>query len=361
MKPYCVLSVDGGGIRGLHPATMLDGLARRFASRRQVAGLDVGKGFDLVVGTSTGGILACGLAYGCTPARLASMYRESGPRIFNGARMPGGWLGTLIWCLRHLRKPIHQSGTLRTALVKIFGSETLGTVYERRGIALCIPSLRLLNESPRVFKTGHLGPDFRRDDALSLVEVCLATAAAPIFLPLARVKETGNGTSEVFADGGLWMNNPTLVALLEALAVVPPEREIIIISLGTCPAIAGGNPAAIDVDRGLIGWGAGSKALELSMNAQAQASDFMLKSLVKELKRLGRQITVIRCHESKPSPEQSRHLSLDNASPEALGLLASLGENDAAETFRWVQDHNDIRGRALAAVFDAMPVKLNGQ
>src|SRR5438477_11696833 len=118
---FHVLAIDGGGIRGLYPACVLSGLMRRFATKRDAAALDVGKGFDLIAGTSTGGILGCGLAFGCSPSRLAHLYREKGPEIFDGKRMPEGGLGFLRWIWKHRRKPIHRSHGLRQALVEIFG------------------------------------------------------------------------------------------------------------------------------------------------------------------------------------------------------------------------------------------------
>ena len=359
MQVFTCLAVDGGGIRGLYSAAVLDCLMKRFAAKRNVSKLDVGKGFDLVAGTSTGGILACGLAHGCSPARLVELYQTCGPKIFSGSRLPSeGRAKFLAWAWRHRAAPIHNSdGCLRQSLVEIFGNETLATLYDRRSIAVCIPAIRLLNESPRVFKTGHLGAEYRRDDAMSVVDVCMATSAAPVFLPLASIKDGRNGTPEPYVDGGLWMNNPTLIAMLEALALTKPEQEIVIISVGTCPNHAGSVPGNVELDAGLIAWKGGSKALELSMNAQAQANAELTQRLAREFVKLNRKITVVRCHEGKLSSQHSAILSLDNASPEALDLLSSLAETDATETFRWVQDKNP-NGNALEAVFARMPVSL---
>ena len=360
MQPFRVLTIDGGGIRGLYSAALIQELALKFARTRSVAALDVGKGFDLIGGTSTGGIIACALAHGCSPKRIAKLYREAGQRIFSGERMPegnGGWLAKLrfaFWALKHRNRPIHGSEVLRGELEEIFGSATMGSLHQQRKIALCIPSVSLLRETPRVFKTAHLSPEHFRDDDIPLVDVCLATAAAPVFLPLARVAERPGAEPDVCADGGLWMNNPTPIALLEALAVTPAEREIQIISVGTCPAPAGGNPAAIPLNRGLAGWKVGSKALELSMNAQADAAHQLVKRMITQFNKLGRRITYVRCAETKPSSEQARDLALDNASDEALGLLAGFGAADATATYQWVQD-NDTRGAIIRDTFNSMP------
>ncbi|MBU6410221.1 MAG: patatin-like phospholipase family protein, partial [Verrucomicrobia bacterium] len=82
VKPCRVLTLDGGGMRGLYTATVLDVLAKHFAARRGVGALDIGKGFDLIVGTSTGGILATALAYGHPLKRVMDLYRIEGPKIF---------------------------------------------------------------------------------------------------------------------------------------------------------------------------------------------------------------------------------------------------------------------------------------
>src|SRR5688572_1992397 len=81
-RPFRVLSLDGGGMRGTYTATYLACLASTFARRRNLPGIDVGAAFDLIVGTSTGGIIACALAFGLSPADLVAFYRDHGPAIF---------------------------------------------------------------------------------------------------------------------------------------------------------------------------------------------------------------------------------------------------------------------------------------
>src|SRR5215475_657100 len=88
-KPFRVLSLDGGGMRGTYTATYLDRISGAFARRRGVPALDVGAAFDLIVGTSTGGIIACALAAGVPLSEIVELYRVHGPAIFR-RRLPAG-------------------------------------------------------------------------------------------------------------------------------------------------------------------------------------------------------------------------------------------------------------------------------
>ena len=81
-RPFRVLSIDGGGMRGLYAASYLSSLEKQYAATRKAAALDIGKGFDLVTGTSTGGIIACGLAAGIPVDNIAKLYRDYGGRVF---------------------------------------------------------------------------------------------------------------------------------------------------------------------------------------------------------------------------------------------------------------------------------------
>src|SRR5712692_9506401 len=81
-RPFRIVSLDGGGMRGVYTATYLGELADAFARKRRIPALDVGKGFDLIAGTSTGGIVACALAAGIPLRAVVSLYQEHGRAIF---------------------------------------------------------------------------------------------------------------------------------------------------------------------------------------------------------------------------------------------------------------------------------------
>lgn len=233
-KPYRVLSLDGGGMRGLYSATYLDLLAKGFSKQRGVDALDIGAGFDMIVGTSTGGILACALAAGVPLSEVINLYRSEGSKIFQ-SRIPGGI--NIEFGRQLLMRPTELNAgaqALRLALARALKEETVRQVYERRGIALAIPAVVMNSHGAWVFKSSHLEGSNGRDDDYKLVDVCMATSAAPIFRSLEALDFTnGYEGHHVFADGGLWANNPVLVALLDALRVTDGKGRIEIFCLGT--------------------------------------------------------------------------------------------------------------------------------
>src|SRR5580704_1635760 len=95
LPPFRVLSLDGGGMRGTYTATYLDRVVATFAKRRGVAALDIGAAFDLIVGTSTGGIIACALAAGVPLVDIVALYSEHGRSVFSRP-LPAGPVGFAI-------------------------------------------------------------------------------------------------------------------------------------------------------------------------------------------------------------------------------------------------------------------------
>lgn len=354
--PIHVLALDGGGMRGLYTASVLECLATRYSLAHELPRLDIGKGFDLILGTSTGAILAAGLASGLEISSVKKLYCEHGPRIFPDP-MPsfdrsmrlGGKLKFIAWCIRHAFRPGTDAKALEAALTSIFGDQTLGEVFASRNIGLCIPATTLHQHRPAVFKTGHLGPTFRRDDGKKIVDICLASAAAPVFLPLAESNGEIGGQRTVYADGGLWANNPVLIGLAEALAIATREQPIRILSLGTCPPPNG--ESVSHLQRGLLDWKVGAAALELSMNAQAAAANEQVNHLVRALRRHGTDVEIYRCHETPPSKSMASLVGLDRANPDSLKALIQHGAEDGTRAFQEVQ-RGTANGRLLEAIFE---------
>jgi hypothetical protein len=317
--PFRVLSLDGGGMRGTYTATYLDRVAATFAQRRTIDAIDIGGAFDLIVGTSTGGIIACALAAGVPLADVVDLYREQGAAIFRRP-LPVGLLGMPR---DHLGRPAAlEAGetSLRAALEKTLGQMTVREVYEARGIALAITAVEMSQHHAWVFKTPHFAATNHRDDGYTLVDLCLATSAAPIFRSMAAIDHAdarGKGYN-VFVDGGLWANNPVLVGLIEALDMAAPGQKIEIYCLGTCPMPAGEQIARDAVHRGLTQWKFGGDAAALAIDAQQFAYDHMAKKIARHLDH---PCTVVRFPSDKVPAALIPYLGLDDTRPEAINAL----------------------------------------
>ena len=203
-----ILTIDGGGINGVCPASFL-------ATVEDSIKDNVANYFDLIVGTSTGGIIALGLGLGLSAKEILAFYEESGPLIFGGNRL-------LRW-LRWFGISKYSKAPLKEALVACFGEQKLGDSKKR----LVIPSLNLENGKVYIYKTAH-HPRLERDHKEKAVDVALATAAAPTYFPTHR---SAAGTPLI--DGGLWANNPVGVSVVEAITVLDwPRDSLKVLSLG---------------------------------------------------------------------------------------------------------------------------------
>lgn len=218
MAKYRILSLDGGGLRGLITARLL----ARLNAHPQVAGwLDT---VDLFAGTSTGGILALGLACGKTPEEICTVYKERGGVIFDDS----------IWDnLRDLGKTVgadYSSKGLKAELKAVFGDLKLRDIPRK----VAIPTFDLDNEEvaakrtwkPKIFH-NFKGAD--SDGEQLVAHIAQYTSSAPTYFP----------SVDGYIDGGVYANNPSIVALAQAISRrnQPAERaalhEVVMLSLGT--------------------------------------------------------------------------------------------------------------------------------
>lgn len=217
-RDFRILSIDGGGIRGIYPAAFLAGLEDRY-----LGGASVARHFDLIAGTSTGGIIAIGLAAGLTGADLSDLYLGRGREIFPPPAP--GWFGALgrrIADIRQLFRYRYDRAALTRIVAETLGDRKFGQAQSR----LCIPSFDGRYGEVYIFKTPH-HPDFTADAYEPMTKVAAATAAAPIFF---RPLQDGGYT---FVDGGVWANNPIMIAVVDVLTCFDVPRENVrILSLG---------------------------------------------------------------------------------------------------------------------------------
>lgn len=358
---FRVLSIDGGGMRGVYTAEFLSVLERSFATKRGLPEgqfLDVGKGFGLIVGTSTGAMIGCGLAKGMAPAEMAKLYREQGAKIFP-VKMPSG-LGLDLLKQLYTRPGHLASGdaALRAALVSKFGDTTLRDIWEKRQIALAIPAVNMATYRSWVFKTPHDADTNHRDDKYTLVDVCMASSAAPLFRSLAAINRPGEAFHDVFTDGGLWANNPILVALTEALRILGDKDEAIeIFALGSCGKPEGEHIDREDVNRGLAAWQFGGGAAKVSISAQEFAFDNIARMLCKHLKK---KVRVLRFPSEKISGAMLQYLDLDETRPEGLDALTRQGRQDADMTNSQIQAGTED-GLLIKDLFDHLPINESGE
>ncbi|MFR1033172.1 MAG: patatin-like phospholipase family protein [Alphaproteobacteria bacterium] len=152
-KVFRVLSIDGGGMRGIYSANFLKTLACRFGKNGEY---DIGKKFDLIVGTSTGGILAIALANGITLDKIIELYKSKGKNIFPNPIPKKVSARALKWIIAGKKKRIEGQTFLKSSLKEIFFNKTLGEMYRIRGIAVCVPTINASTSSLWVFKTSHI-------------------------------------------------------------------------------------------------------------------------------------------------------------------------------------------------------------
>jgi patatin-like phospholipase/acyl hydrolase len=206
-NPFRILSLDGGGIMGAFPASVL-------ATYEQALGMRVIDCFDLIAGTSTGGIIAIALAMGATATEVCRFYKTEGPKIFPepkwGLRLSGWVRG-----FRTIFQPKFEAGPLRQAIQSVIGERQLKEAKTR----LVIPTYDMNTGKVYLFKTPHHA-NYIHHAGLPAVDAALATSAAPTYFPAHTIP--GRGT---FIDGGLWANCPTMVGLVEALDFLAKQPE----------------------------------------------------------------------------------------------------------------------------------------
>ena len=339
-------------MRGLYSAVYLASLTRRYAETRGVEELDIGKGFDLITGTSTGAIIACALAADVSLDRIVELYRKCGPSIFP-RKMPqefGVDLVRQIW-----KRPQYlRAGAiaLEKALVAELGETTLGEIWENRKIALAIPAVEMSHHRAWVFKTPHLSNSHHRDDNYRLVDVCLATTAAPIYRSMARIKIPDTSSHHVFVDGGLWANNPVLVGLIDALEVTGKGDRIEIFCLGSCPRPGGELIDSDDLDRGLVGWQFGGGAVSLSLDAQWFVFNQMARMLSQHVER---ECQIVRFPHGRVPVDFMKYLDLDETDSAAMAAMAAQAYADVNETLSCCGDIANSEGQLLHKLLNELP------
>lgn len=253
-----VLAIDGGGIRGIIPATILAALQ----SRR---GDDLWCHFDLIAGTSTGGIIALGIGTRAnngrpySPEQLVELYIQNGPAIFRK---------NLFTALRQWLRPKYSPEALDAALKKFFQD----TRFSSALTPLLVSSYDLRSQLPFFFKSHRIASDPTYN--WPVASIARATSAAPTFFPPLRLS-TGK-EDYVLVDGGVFVNNPSMAAYAEARWLYPQAENFVVVSVGT-----GDRQDSISYSHaknwGLLGWA--RQIVPVLMDSVSEAVDYELKSI----------------------------------------------------------------------------------
>lgn len=273
-QKFKILSIDGGGVRGYLSVSVLAHV-EAYLNAQRGENIPLGHRFDLIAGTSVGGLIALGLASGFSAADLRLRLEKLIPKVFGATSRRS----IICWLLR----PRYNASVLEQELRDLYGPRTLADLE----VDTCITSVSLMDGKPKMHKTSYLARNQGRLDT-PLVEVGLATAAAPTFFP---ARSSANWTKLV--DGGIAANNPSVVALIDAWQFEGPSKRGTpppLFNSGTGPgtvllSVGTGHPGPLPyndkrlVNGGLLPWMI-KPIYELLMLSQSQLADFQAKFLL---------------------------------------------------------------------------------
>ena len=205
-----ILSLDGGGVRGIFAAHLLNQMQR-------ILGINISETFDLIVGTSTGSIVAASVAANKDLSKLVDCYETSAQEIFK-RRL----------CRIGLFKSKYDINRLKTFLYQFFGDIKLGNIDK----PLILNATNVSTGSVHVFKSNYQGRlrngDYVRDKEVLLYQAILASCSAPTYFDPVRI------ANDLVCDGSLWANNPVLVGYVDAVRNFKKDPgSIRIFSIGT--------------------------------------------------------------------------------------------------------------------------------
>ena len=271
MSKEKILSIDGGGIRGIIPAMVL-------AKIEEMTSKPICKLFDFISGTSTGGIIALCLTKPSNnnqdiPAYRAqdivNLYVENGKKIFSS-----NIIHRITSC-NGLFDEKYSSHGIESLLKKYLGTSRLSDCLTH----VLIPSYEIGLRRPFFFKSWHAQNKNDRKHDFYLWQVARATSAAPTYFePFKLEKDNDNSEYYSFIDGGVFANNPAMCAYAEAKVIYKDIDDIMIVSLGT-GELTKSIPYDKAKDWGLAKWS--KPILDTIFDGESDTVDYQLRHLVK--------------------------------------------------------------------------------
>lgn len=302
---FRILALSGGGYLGLYSAALL-------AALEEQAGEPIGRRFDLVAGTSVGGITAAAVAFELPLSQLVAFFRDHGSEVFSPRARPTGTVGRLLDLSRSVLGPKYGNDALRALLDERLGAATFDDALH----PLLLPAVNVTRSLTKVFKTPHAKAS-RGDERVRVADAVLAACAAPAYFPSVPIGDA------LYADGGLFAVAPDQVALHEAEHFMGIDvARVRMLSLGT--ATVGYRPAeGVDADAGAVGWLSDGRLILTLIAVQQQHVMAMMED------RLGARYLRM----DAPWPAEAG-LGIDIATPQAAAVLTALAAQTLRETDR---------------------------
>jgi len=249
---FNILSVDGGGLRGIYAASIL-------LKMEEELNINFLEEFDLIIGTSTGAIIAAALAIGISAQTVVDLYLQQGGFIFK--KNFGGGIIT----------PKYNNNNLKEVLDEVFQDKMFSDVKTR----LMVTATNVSDGMPWVFKSAY-HERLTRDQGVKLADAVLSSCCAPIYFNPYEVND------QLLADGGLWANNPALAALTETLGhhIDIKKYKIRILSIGSGVSVKSYPLDWVDKKWGLARWGTG--LIDVIFNMQSFSVERYLGALMNE-------------------------------------------------------------------------------
>lgn len=304
-KNFKILSIDGGGIKGLYSAVILADFEERHGK--------LSNHFDLICGTSTGGIIALALAAGIPAKEVVNLYKDQGPLIFpykNKAQFNWHKIKQAILTSKYKDKD------LKNALEKVFGEKTIGDCE----VNVLIPISNITTGKPFIIKNNHT-EGLNRDDRHSMVEVALATTAAPTYFPIQEISTLNTG--DQFTDGGLFANNPSLHGIQEAYKFFIQKNsrsyeKFSLLSISTLHQNFSFEKRLKIQRRSFALWN--SKLIALMMDLQSISTHYHIEYLNTSLEG-----HYLRIESENLTKKENKLIDLDKAADESIQLLIEKG------------------------------------
>lgn len=308
-RQYKILSIDGGGIKGLYSAVILEQFEHKYGPIHQH--------FNLICGTSTGGIIALALAAGVPAAEIVKFYTEKGALIFPHKEW---WVRKYHEFKSILFRSKYGNQMLKSAIEEVFQDRRIKDCLAH----VLIPSINITSGKPYVFKSDYI-PKYTRDSERLLSEVALATSAAPTYFPIVELM-TQEGLQQ-FVDGGLYANNPSLYGVQEFLAnkaqIGYNDYHLLSISSlheGTCI------PITKKLRKPFLGWK--EQLISLMIDSQSVATHFHVKYLQESAGG-----EYVRIPSAALTKKEQKLIALDLALDASIKIMVDKGQKMAAE---WV-------------------------